>query len=90
MSFGVYLHPRAVGFLNSLDSATRERIKSRLRELAEGPNKKGRRLISSPFFRMRIGRYRAIYKILWNESRVNVLFIDLRDRVYDDFKRILL
>lgn len=87
MSFEVYLHPKADGFLNSTDSSIRERIKVRLRELAEKPDKKGKPYMP-PFRIIRIGVYRAIYEIFWNESKVNVLYIDHRDKVYENFERI--
>jgi len=88
MSFEVWLHPKADAFLDSLDSVLKKKIKDKLRELSEEPNKKGKQLTSS-FFRMRIGKYRAIYEILWDELRVNVLFIGHRDHVYDDFEKLL-
>ena len=87
MSFEVYLHPKANDFLNSADSSVRERIKVHLRELTKNPNKKGKPYIP-PLRIMRIGVYRAIYEILWSESKVNVHYIDHRDMVYENFERI--
>ena len=88
MPFKVYLHPKADDVLSSLDSVTKEKIMNRLSELAEEPDTKGNSLTSTPFKKMRIGVYRTIYEIIWNDSKVNVLFIDHRSTVYVDFKRI--
>lgn len=90
MSFEIYLHPKADEFLNSLDLVIAEKIKNRLRELVEEPDKKGETLTPTLFKKIRIGVYRAIYEIIWTDSRVNVLFIGHRSNVYDDFKRIFL
>ena len=89
MPLKVYLHPKADDFLNSVDSTIRERIKNRLHGLIEEPNKKEKPYIP-PFRIIRIGVYRAIYEIVFNESKVNVLYIEHRDKVYEDFKRIFL
>ncbi|MCK4953440.1 type II toxin-antitoxin system RelE/ParE family toxin [Candidatus Bathyarchaeota archaeon] len=90
MSFEVYLHPKADSFLKNLNSRTKERIKNHLRELVEEPDKKGKPLDPSQFLSMRIGDYRAIYEIIWDESKVNVLFIGHRDQVYANFERVFL
>ena len=88
MPFEVWLHPKADSFLNSLDPLLKKSIKIKLIELTKEPNKKGKQLKPSNFFRMRIGKYRAIYEIIWDKSKVNVLFIGHRDQVYDNFKRL--
>jgi len=67
-----------------------ERIRSRLSELAEEPNKKGKESAFRQFLSMRIGDYRAIYEIIWEDERVNILFIGHRSQVYDDFERSFL
>ncbi len=57
MSFKVFLHPKAARSLEKLDSLVRERIKQHLRELEEYPDRKGERLMRSPFWRLRVGDY---------------------------------
>lgn len=89
MSYRVLLHPKAAGFLKKVDVFLKERIKDRLRELESSPEEKGQRLKSSPFWRLRVGDYRAIYIIDEKEKRVIVLFIGHRGEVYDDFSRLL-
>ena len=83
------LHPKAAEFLRELSPPLREKIKGRLRELEESPEEKGQSLKHSPFYRLRIGDYRAIYEINREEGKVVVLFIGHRRKVYDDFSRLL-
>jgi mRNA interferase RelE/StbE len=89
LTFEVLLHPRAARFLERLDPALRSRIVEHLRELSDSPQQKGERLMQSPFWRLRVGDYRAIYEIHRDGSTVIVLFIGQRRDVYDDFSRLL-
>lgn len=88
MSLRVLLHPRAAEFLEGCEEKLRLRIKKRLRELETEPEAKGKRLRHTPFRSLRIGSYRAIYRVDRQEERVVVLFIGHRRHVYDDFSRI--
>ena len=89
MSFKVFLHPKAARFLDRLSAALRSRIKQSLRELEDSPESKGQRLKGSPFWRLRVGEYRAIYEIDGAGKRVVVLFVGHRRDVYDESSRIL-
>ena len=89
MSFGVFLHPKAVHFLEKADPSLRRNIREDLAELSDSPEEKGERLIHSPFWRLRVGDYRVIYEIEREHSRVIVLFIGHRRDVYDEFSRLL-
>ena len=88
MSFKVLLHPKAARFLEKLDAFPKDRIRQSLRELEDSPEK-GEHLKHSPFWRLRIGDYRAIYEIDKEGGPVIVLFIGHRKNVYDDFSRLL-
>jgi len=63
-------------------------IKNRLRELDESSEEKGQRLRHSPFYRLRIEDYGAIYEIYQEERKIIVLFIGHRRTVHDDFSKI--
>jgi len=89
LKYSVFLHPKAADFLRKIDSKLRRRIKGRLKELEDDPMNKGERLYGSPFYRLRIGDYRAIYTIDREKLMVIVLFIGHRREVYDDFSRLL-
>lgn len=85
MPFNVLLHPRAVEELARIGTPLRRRITGKLKELEIEPAKRGKRLVHSGFWSLRIGDYRAIYEIHRDEERVIVLFIGHRRNVYDDF-----
>ena len=89
MSYRVFLHPKAAEFLKRADAPLRRRIRDRLRELVSSPKETGQRLKYSPFWRLRIGDYRAIFEVDEEERRVIILFIGHRREVYDDFSRLL-
>jgi mRNA interferase RelE/StbE len=88
VTFKVLLHPKAARFLEKLDTSFKDRIIQNLKEVEDSPEK-GEHLKHSPFWRLRIGDYRAIYEIDKEESQVIVLFIGHRKDVYDDFSRLL-
>ncbi len=88
MVYEVLLHPRAAKELVALEEPARARVKERLRELRNDPDKKGKRLKYSDFWSIRIGEIRAIYQISNDPRRVIVLFIGNRKNVYDDFSKL--
>ena len=89
MSFRVFLHPKAARFLEKAEPSLRRKIGEDLTRLADSPEEKGERLTNSPFWKIRIGDYRAIYEIDKEHRRVIVLFIGHRKHVYDEFSRLL-
>lgn len=88
MNYRVLLHPKAAEFLKRTDAKLRSRIKERLKELENMPEERGERLKHSPFLRLRIGDYRAIYMVEEGQRKVVVLFIGHRRDVYDNFSRL--
>jgi mRNA interferase RelE/StbE len=88
MDFAVFLHPKAAEALEKLEISIKERITENLKELRDRPEKVGKPLKYSDFWRLRIGDYRAIYKIDRDTKQVIILFIGHRKKVYDDFSKI--
>lgn len=88
MAFTVLLHPKAAKDLEKIEDQTRLRIKDRLKELRDNPEKIGKLLRNSDFWSLRIGDYRAIYEIDRNKKQVVVLFIGHRKKIYDDLSKI--
>ncbi|WP_456478810.1 type II toxin-antitoxin system RelE family toxin [Geoglobus ahangari] len=83
--YDIFLSRQAKKFLDSLDESNRERIKEKLRLLAENP-------FSLPYkkikgrentYRIRVGDFRVIYSLRGGEIRI--LKIDKRERVYERF-----
>jgi mRNA-degrading endonuclease RelE of RelBE toxin-antitoxin system len=89
LAFKVLLHPNAVKELKKIDQVNQARIKKALGELAEDPFKAGKPLHPSDYWGIRSGNYRAIYEIDQNQSKVTVLFIGHRRKVYDDFSKLI-
>lgn len=85
MVFAVLLHPKVAKALQKIDESMRSRIKEKLRELRDHPEKVGKRLKYSDFWSLRVGDYRAIYEIDRDRNQVVVLFVGHRKKVYDDF-----
>jgi len=86
--FAVLLHPKAAKELEKIEDQMRSRIKEKLRELRDNPERIGRRLKHSDFWSVRVGDYRAIYEINRNKSQVVILFIAHLKKVYDDFSKM--
>ena len=88
MSFKVFLHPKPARFLSKLEKGAKERMKSKLSEPENYPERRGERLKHSNFRTLRIGDFRAIYEIDRENDQVIVLFIGHRKDVYDDFSKL--
>ena len=80
----VELSRRAFDSLEKLDAQTRERVVGRLRELESVPFPRGCRKLKGEVdaYRLRAGKIRILYKILWNEKAILVFKIESRERVY--------
>jgi mRNA interferase RelE/StbE len=87
--FAVLLHPKAARELERIEAPARFRIKERLRDLKDNPEKAGKVLKPSYFYSLRIGDYRALYELDRGKNQVIVLFVGHRKKVYDDFSRML-
>lgn len=83
MTYEVRLHPAAVKALSSLPPADRRRVKAALKKLADDPTTKRsgvdiKRLKGTrgreDLFRLRIGKYRAIYAVEDHTVLVTDLF----------------
>jgi len=85
MKFRVLLHRKAESILVRLDANTKKRILERLRELEDFPGTKldiVKIAGEEDTFRLRIGKYRALFKIYGKDGIIVVVNIDLRKRIY--------
>ena len=72
-------------FLKKCDQLLFERIKKKLNALRETPvSSDAKRVVGyyEPTFRVRVGKYRALYRINYSENRIIVVKIDHREQVY--------
>ena len=75
--------------LATVPEDVREHVTSRIRSLADQPRPKGIKAIARDVYRVRIGRYRVIYKILEKEGVILIGKIALRtERTYKDLERL--
>ena len=82
------MHPKAAKELARLSENMRRRIVEALKSLENSPEKAGKRLKPSNFWNLRVGDYRAIYEIDRANSRVIVLFVGHRKKVYEDLTKM--
>ncbi len=69
--------------LKKLSSSVAKRIGQHLLKLGEQPRPKGsKKLRGSPFYRLRVGKYRVIYEVVDAEKRVLILHIKHRGKAY--------
>ena len=66
--FKVILHPLAAKFFTKTDKEISRRVKNKLKELEEFPKQRGKHMKYVNFWKLRIGDYRAIYKIKEKEN----------------------
>jgi mRNA-degrading endonuclease RelE of RelBE toxin-antitoxin system len=64
--------------LATVPEEAREHVISRIRSLADQPRPKGIKAIARDVYRLRIGRYRVIYKILGKEEVILIGKVALR------------
>lgn len=82
----IELSQKSSKFLDKLDKNLSERVKEKLRSLSGNPVPSDAKFITrennDKVFRIRIGNYRALYKLKGKEKVILVAKIDKRPRVY--------
>jgi mRNA interferase RelE/StbE len=84
MNFRVEFSRRAFDFLKTLDTPLRERVTAKLKEFDETPFPRGRRKLKGgvDVYRLRVGKIRILYRVLWSERTIVVFKIAPRETVY--------
>ncbi|RLE84816.1 MAG: type II toxin-antitoxin system RelE/ParE family toxin [Thermoprotei archaeon] len=82
--YRVELSRRAFRFLKRLDPEARRRVFEKLASLRDEPIPRGAVKLRGEkgAYRLRVGDYRILYKVLWGEGVVLVFKIEHRKRVY--------
>ena len=66
-----------------LPEVMRERIREKILLLEDNPRPLGsKKLRDTEYYRIRIGDFRVLYRINYQESKIIILKIDKRERVY--------
>ena len=89
MTFKVLLHLKAAKELQKTETPIRARIVESAKQLREKSDKTGKPIEHSDFWSLRIGDYCVIYEIDQNKKRVIILFVGHRNKVCDDFSKML-
>ena len=83
MNYSLFILRRAQGELAGLPKEAYERVRDRIRLLADSPRPAGcRKLAGRPGWRIRVGDYRVIYGIDDSRQTVTVLHVGHRRDVY--------
>lgn len=88
MECKLFFHPKAREAFKKLDASIQTRIRNKISELKKFPEERGKHLMHSNFWRIRVGDYRVIYEIIDRECKVIVLFMGHRKNLYDDFSKL--
>jgi mRNA interferase RelE/StbE len=85
MKFRILIHKRAYDFLKGLKPEDKQRIVDKLKQLEDFPTV-GLDIVKiageASTFRLRVGNYRALFKVYEQEKIVVVVKIDVRKRIY--------
>ena len=83
MSFEIIWSGPAVQQLKKLDRSIAKRIFDAVSRLEKNPTRRVRRIVNSPYYRLRVGDYRVIIDIRENELTVIVIKIGHRKSIYN-------
>ncbi len=88
MTYSVYLPPEAEKKLNKLSASAKKRMELQLEKLADFPQVRNCIKVQGRknAFRMRVGGYRALFKIYPDKDAIVVVDIDKRGRIYKRMK----
>ncbi len=77
----VEVSPKAVKYLSKIDTVSKNRIIRALRKLqSEPPEGDIKKMKGKDGFRLRIGKYRALFDVM--ENKIIVYDIDVRGQIY--------
>lgn len=80
MTYELYILPKAKKKLDKFPHF--EKIEEKLKELKNFPNVRNVIKIGENLYRMRIGSYRALFKVYEADSIIVVVNVDVRGKIY--------
>lgn len=84
MEYIIKIEKKPKKFIDKQDKASKERIYKALKELPNGDVKKMQ--AKHELYRLRVGEFRFIFKIIHNEIIINVIDADNRGEIYKKYK----
>ena len=82
MSYQLIFSDSALKFLKKQDKQVARRILKALEKLKDQPETKITKLVNSPYYRFRIGDYRAIMRIEHGMLIIYIITLQRRDKIY--------
>ncbi|MBO3804026.1 MAG: type II toxin-antitoxin system RelE/ParE family toxin [Candidatus Brockarchaeota archaeon] len=85
MTYRILVHKNAVSFLRQLDSRLRDNIVEHLKQLEDFPRTRldvVKIAGEENTFRLRVGKYRVLFRIYEEEKVIVIVKADLRSRIY--------
>ena len=85
--FDINYSKQAVKFLKSLDKTPAIRILRRIEKLKHDPVLHDSKIVEGyreKLFRVRVGDYRILYEVDYNDNLIGIVKIDKRSRVYSN------
>ena len=85
MKFKVFLHKKADNFLKELKPEEKKRIVDKLKQLEDFPITRldiVKIAGEENTFRLRMGNYRALFKVYEQEKIIVIVKLDIRKRIY--------
>ena len=83
MPFEIIWSDSAVTQLKKLDRSVANQIFQKVTQLKENPYRNVKRIVGSPFFRLRVGDYRVITDVQESVLRVLILKMGHRKKIYE-------
>ena len=83
MVFKLVFSEESLSQLRKLDNQTAKRILDKIESTAENPNHFYERLAGREDYKLRVGDYRVLAKILHGEKTIFILSLGHRKNVYD-------
>ena len=83
MPFKIIWSNPAIRQLKKLHRPVARRVFDKVGELADNPHRLARKLVNSPYYRLRVGDYRVILDIQGDALRILVLKVGHRESIYD-------
>lgn len=86
MSFTLYTTSRASRELERLPVEARRRISLRIEHLAGNPFPRDTAKLKGlgDAYRLRVGKYRVLYRVVWEERAIVIFRVAVRKKAYED------
>ena len=86
MIFSIYYSNQSKKFIEKLEKISKNRVKKAIEKLLENPFPKETTRVESykdyKVFRIRIGHFRILYFVDYDDTSITIIKIDKRERVY--------